>query len=187
MRPNFHRTVHDARELREAFVDRPVRRTIQIPWQWPKSMQEIGRCEAVMYASDKWQRRRGDKKDYKHVAEGPQWVLARRGFLVEYDSPHEPVPVTGPFVDLDQMPSSFAVLADILGVQLQLYQPMERNGYALGNGDDGLSQVNIARAKLGAARFPDSGDAFLIVYTPAGVDLLIVGEKLDVQKDGIVG
>lgn len=177
-----------ARNLRETFVDRPVSREQPVTWNWPKTMQEIGVCKAVMYASDKWQARRGDKEDYKHVSEGPQWVLARPGFLVHYEDPSEPLSVVGPTIDLGPMPDSFAVLADILGVQLRLYQKIERNRYALPRAaNDGYYQVNIARAKLGAGKFPDSGDTFLIVYSSAGVDLLIVGSQLSIEKDGITG
>jgi len=175
-----------ARALRETFYDRPVEREQTVPWQWPRRLREIGTCQSVMYSSDKW-KKKGDREDYKHVAEGPQWVLARSGFLVHYDSPRSALPVVGPMIDLGPMPDSFAVLADILGVQIQLYERGGEEGYRLPDGDDNLFQVDISRAKLGAARFPDSGDAFLIVYTSAGIDLLIVGKQLDIEKDGIVG
>jgi hypothetical protein len=175
-----------ARNLRETFVDRPVETERAVPWQWPRRLREIGTCQAVMYTSDKW-KKRGSFEDYKHVAEGPQWVLARSGFLVHYDTPSHQLPVVGPMIDLGPLPDSFAVLADILGVQLQLYERGGADGYRIPKGDDGLYQVDISRAKLGASRFPDSGDAFLIVYSSAGVDLIIVGKQLDIEKDGIVG
>lgn len=183
--PNETREV--ARNIRETFVDRPSEHEITVPWKWPRALREVGVCEAVMYASDKWQKRRGDMVDYKHVAEGPQWLLARPGFLVHYDEPDRKISVTGPTIDLGRMPDSFAVLADILGVQMRLYEPTEDGGYALPRDSEGYYEVTIARAKLGAARFPDTNEAFLIVYTSAGVDLLIVGEQLDIKKDGIVG
>ena len=65
-----------ARDLREKFVDRPVEIERAVPWQWPRRLREIGTCQAVMYTSDKW-KKRGSFEDYKHVAEGPQWILAR--------------------------------------------------------------------------------------------------------------
>ncbi len=179
-----------ARNLRETFVDRPATREQAVPWRWPTMMQEIGICKAVMYASDKWQARRGAKEDYKHVSEAPQWVLCRPGFLVHYDDPDEKIDVCGPNITLGPMPDSFAVLADILGVQLRLYEPKGRNRdqWALPRDTfNGYYQVNISRAKLGAGKFPDTGDTFLIVYSSAGVDLLIVGSHLSVEKDGITG
>lgn len=186
--PNRGRDIDVARTMRETFVDRPVERTISIPWQWPKSMREIGTNEAVMYASDKWKQRRGDMEDYKHRSEGKQWVLARPGFLRDYHDQDRHVPVAGPIVDLGKMPDSFAVLADILGVQVRLYEKGGRDGYQFPRSRNaGYHQILIGGAKLGGGRFPDSGDTFLIVYTRAGVHLLIVGEKLDVEKDGIVG
>lgn len=183
----MRRSIEDARKLREAFYDRPVERQTTVPWQWPRAMREVGLNLSVMYASDKW-KRRGDKEDYKHLSEGKQWVLARPGFLRQYNHPDRAVPVAGPTVDLGPMPDSFAVLADILGVQVRLYERGGLQGYRLPSDPKaGYHQVVIPGAKLGAARFPDSGDTFLIVYTKAGVDLLIVGEELDVKKDGIVG
>lgn len=176
-----------AAAIREKFYDRPVERRLNIPWQWPRAMREVGLNMSVMYASDKW-KRRGQKEDYKHVSEGKQWILARPGFLRQYNHPDRHVAVAGPMVDLGTMPDTFAVLADILGVQVRLYEQGGPKGYRLpSDADEGYHQVVIPGAKLGAARFPDSGDAFLIVYTRAGVDLLIVGEELDVEKDGIVG
>lgn len=185
---NEGRDAKAAKEIREKFYDRPVEKRLNIPWQWPRSMREVGLNMSVMYASDKWQKRRGSQEDYKHVSEGKQWILARPGFLRQYNQPERQVPVAGPMVDLGPMPDTFAVLADILGVQVRLYEQGGSEGFQLPEDpDDGYHQVVIPGAKLGASRFPDSGDAFLIVYTRAGVDLLIVGEQLDVEKDGIVG
>jgi hypothetical protein len=178
-----------ASSIRETFVDRPPERRQNVPWRWPRVMREVGRCEAVMYASDKWQKGRGRNwlEDYKHIAEGAQWVLARPGFLVDFKTGDE-LDLCGPEIELYPMPTSFAVLADVLGIQMQFYEDADNSdGYMLPNGDAGLYEVTIARAKLGAGKFPDSGDTFLFLYTAAGVELLIVGEKLDVEKDGIVG
>jgi hypothetical protein len=178
-----------ARNIRETFVDRPVERETKVTWRWPRSMQEVGHNLAVMYASDKWQRNRGDNRDYKHVSEGPQWVLARKGFLVEYDAPHKRLDVLGPTIELGPMPSSFAVLANILGIQVRLYDEEDEKGnYELPHDPTaGFYEITIAGAKLGGARFPDTHEPFLFVYTRDGVHLLIIGEQLDIEKDGIVG
>lgn len=177
-----------ATKIRETFVDRPAEKRQNVTWRWPRSMREVGKCEAVMYASDKWQKGRGRNwlEDYKHIAEGAQWVLVRPGFLVDAHD-HRELKLSGPDIDLYPMPSSFAVLANVLGVQMQFYMPDDSaEGYAL-NGDAGLYEVTVAHAKLGAGKFPDSGDTFLFIYTSAGVEMLIVGEQLEIEKDGIVG
>lgn len=188
--PNRASDLEHAKKLRETFMDRKADRQQPVSWRWPRSMQEVGKCEAVMYASDKWQKGRGRNwlEDYKHIAEGMQWVLVRPGFLVDAES-NKPLPLTGPTVELYPMPKAFAVLADVLGVQMQFYEPSEGegDGYLLPNGDSGLYEVTVSRAKLGSAKFPDSGETFLFIYTSAGVELLIVGEQLEVEKDGIVG
>lgn len=176
--------IDTARKLRETFMDRPPARESAVPWEWPRSLQEVGLGEAITYSSDKW-KQRGEHEDYKHVAEGPQRVWVRPGFLVLYARRRTPLKVVGPHVELTEMPDSFAVLADATSVQLRLYTGTNKR-HVVPNPDDNLWQVNLASTKLGGARFRD-GDAFLVLYTRAGVDMMIVGEKLDILKDGIVG
>lgn len=186
--PNLSRDLDQAIALRETFVDRKAEKKLPVGWRWPRVMREVGRCEAVMYASDKWQKGRGRNwlEDYKHIAEGAQWVLVRDGFLRDASS-GKALDVVGPTIELGSMPGSFAVLADVLGVQLQFYIPGGDDGYELADDDRGLYEVTIGRAKLGAAKFPDNGETFLLIYTSAGVEMIIVGEELEVEKDGIVG
>jgi hypothetical protein len=181
--------VSEALKIRETFVDRPAERQQPVPWQWPRSMREVGRCEAVMYSSDKWQPGRGRDwlEDYKHIAEGVQWLLVRPGFLLDGKTDRA-LDVKGPVIDLAPMPQSFAVLANVLGVQVRFYLS-DGSEYYLPNAssDEGLYEIDCKHAKLGASRFPDTNDAFLVIYTAAGVELLIVGEQLAIEKDGIVG
>lgn len=188
--PNRARDIEAATALRETFVDRRAERQQAVPWKWPRSLREVGKCEAVMYASDKWQKGRGRNwlEDYKHRAEGVQWVLVRDGFLRDAETNRD-LALSGPIIDLEPMPDSFAVLADVLGVQMQFYDSKgdPETDYFLPKGDTNLYEIAIARAKLGAAKFPDTGQTFLMIYTSAGVEMIIVGEKLDVEKDGIVG
>lgn len=177
-----------ARQMRETFTDRPASRETVVPWQWPETMLEIGKWEAVMYASDKWQKNRGDMEDYKHIAESKGVILARHGFLRDYGSPGTRISVVGPNIELGEMPDAFAVLADILGVQMRLYEQGGRKGYRFPEDEEeGYYQVLVSGGKLGGGRFPDTGEVFLIVYNRSGVHLLLMGEKLDVLKDGIVG
>lgn len=181
-------SLREARRIRETFTDRPPERVETFNWDWPQSMVQVGTCEAVMYASDKW-RQAGDMQDYKHVAEGPQVLLVAPGFLREYESPRTKLPVCGPEVELDgPMPDAIAVLAPILGVQTKLYVDDGGGDYYLPNGDESLYQVDIANAWLGGAKHPATGQTFLIVYTKRGGPCCIVtGEILDIEKDGIVG
>jgi hypothetical protein len=190
--PNRSNDLEAAAAIRETFTDRPAERRQKVSWKWPKSMKEVGHCEAVMYASDKWQKGRGRNwlEDYKHIAEGLQYMLVRPGFLVDFNDPRRALDVVGPTVELDEMPDAFAVLAYPLGVQVRLYLPDDSaEGYYLPNnsGDQGLYEIVIKHAHLGGGRFPDTGERFLFIYTAAGVEMLIVGEKLDIEKDGIVG
>lgn len=176
-----------AAELRQTFMDRPGKRVSTYDWQWPDTLLEVGVCLAVMYSSDKWHKPR-DYTDYKHVAEGPQVLYTRPGFIV--DSAGQPLDVPGREVDITgDLPDTIALLAPILGIQCQLYQPSSsRKGYYLPNGDEGLTELVISRAKLGAVRDRQSGSVYLVVYTEReGVLCLISGTELDVTKDGIVG
>lgn len=161
-----------ARRTRETFMDRPPSKETRVKWEWPRNLQWVGHCEAVMYASDKW-KRPGTFEDYKHVAEGPQKVFCTPGFIRDY---HSSKPLDLPFKEKRlprDMPEAFAELANIFGVQLTTL-------------DDEVLQVNIARAKLGSAKHRSLG-TFLFVYDGTGVHMLITGDKLNVEKDGITG
>src|SRR5882672_2531377 len=62
------RDFDSAKKLRETFTDRPSKKVIDLSWDWPRSMDEVGVCTAVMYTSDKW-KEIGDFEDYKHISE----------------------------------------------------------------------------------------------------------------------
>ena len=190
---NFSDDRAEARRIREAFVDRPVEKTEQVGWKWPKTMIEVGQCIAVMYSSDKWQPARGDMVDYKHVSEGPQRVSVVPGFLRDFEndpSARRWLDVEGAEVKVDgPMPNSFAELAPLLGFQLRLYRSNEDGELFLPNGDEFTYQVDTdpRTEKLGAAKHPDTGETFLIVYSKRKLLAIITGDILDVEKDGIVG
>lgn len=183
----------EAERLRETFVDRPVEKSEQVRWHWPKVMREVGQCVSVMYSSDKWQKRRNDNVDYKHVSEGPQRISVVRGFLRDFESDpsgRRSLGVVGPEVEVNgPMPDSFAVLAPLLGFQVRLYERGEDGEPELPKGENGLYQVDTdpRLVSLGAAKHPETGETFLVVYDKAKVLAIITGDILDVKKDGIVG
>lgn len=165
--------IQAARNMRETFVDRPPSKRQKMPWDWPQSMLYVGGCESIMYVSDKWKRQRGDTEDYKHVAEATQYVLVPPNFLRDYHS-SKPFDVPSEeFLMPKQMPTAFAELAEIYGIQIEFL-------------DGNIHEVQIARAKLGGAKNRDFG-TFLFVYNNEGVHVVICGEQLAVEKDGITG
>lgn len=160
-----------AKRLREVFTDRPSKKVIDLGWSWPKAMDEVGVCTAIMYSSDKW-KKIGDFEDYKHINESGEdshKLLLGRAFDLGLETYCEKC-------DLDSMPDTVAELANILGLQFRLY---DKDGKL----SEQNYQVNIVRAKLGAARHPN-GETMLLIYTPEVLCCLITG--FEVEKDGIV-
>ncbi len=164
-----------ARKLREVFTDRPMKKVTDLEWAWPRSMEEVGVCTAIMYTSDKW-KRVGDFDDYKHISESPpdaHKLLVNKSFDLGLPASAD---VFAEDYALDRMPAAVAELANILGLQFRLY---DKNG-TLGEQD---YQVNIVRAKLGAAVHPN-GETIILVYTKRALCCVITG--FEVEKDGIV-
>jgi len=165
------RDFDSAKRLREQFTDRPSKRVIDLSWSWPRAMDEVGVCTAVMYSSDKWQKI-GKFTDYKHIIETPaekHKLLISKDFDLGLD-------VFAESYGLDKMPDTIAELADILGIQFRLY---DKDGN-LGEQD---YQSNIVRAKVGAAVHPN-GETILLVYTRSTLCCVITG--FEVEKDGLV-
>jgi len=177
--------------IREKFIDAPATTEETMRWKWPREMQEIGRWQAsdgaIMYASNKWQKNPNNVIDYKHVAEGPQRLLAVPGFIREYHNTSRKIRVYGPIVELNRpMPEAFAVLAPILGIQAELFDA--GTNAAPESSGDSTYNIEIGNAMLGAARHTETGRTFLFVYTEKeGPLCVITGDELDVEKDGIVG
>lgn len=173
-------TEAEARRMREVFMARPAKRAHKLGWGWPPEMQHVGRCLAVMYTSDKWHDE-GAYDDYKHIAEAPQDILLAADFWLKNGSAS--VKKHGAAVHLrEPMPSHIAVLAPLLGLQIQLFDGSGK----LGRSGDRLLEVDVSRATLGGAHHP-SGEPFLLIYRSGGPIAIITGRELDVEKDGIVG
>ncbi len=190
-----------ARSLRETFTAKDVRAETELPFGWPTTLQHVGDSLAVAYASDKW-KQDGDFDLYKHVAESPNRVFCAPGFLCRFDKPGEAWPTIGPrvsFVDVP-MPKHFAVLALFEEADLRLFTDGDDDAPEFGGGDEGIVKVVVKHAILGAGKIRWSTTSkgrkdqpFLFVYSEpkgnerGGVHLFIVGEELDVERDGIVG
>lgn len=177
-------TEPEARQMFEEFHARDSRRRVKFNFNWPKSMQEAGRVVSELYRSNKWKRNLRDFEDYKHIAEAPQFCYMTPGFLRD-PSGKKAIPLYGDKVDLeDEMPKHFTILAPLIGIQVRLYNEQGR----LPRGDKNLFEIAVPQGMLGGARFPYSEEAFLFVYTKrGGIHMLITGDQLDVEKDGIVG
>lgn len=199
-----------AQRMSETFHDRPWEFKDDLPFEWPTYMQNVGDSLAVAYASDKWKPKgssgRREKELYKHLAESRNQALVRPGLLVDYYDPDQRWDVRGPTVELAPcpMPRHFAVLGLCEEVDLQLYCRGTKSKPKFGKGDEGIVKVTIRHGYVGGGimQFSKGGSRsrckiamganrdqpFLFVYTKTdGVQIIIVGDELDVEKDGIVG
>ena len=176
---------------------------------WPAYMHNVGDSLAVAYASDKWKAKNSGKRKselYKHLAESRNSALVRRGLLVDFYEPNSHWDVIGPTVSLEPcpMPAHFAILGLCEEVDLQLYTDGTDSDPGFGEGDTGVVKVTVRHGIVGGGimQFSKGGDAgacdlkagnrddqpFIFVYTKTeGVQIIIVGDDLDVKKDGIVG
>lgn len=184
----------------ETFNDRPWEYEQRMSFGWPRALQNVGDSLAVAYASDKWkpkgQNGRREMELYKHLAESRNRAFVQRGLLKDFYKPNRSWPVRGPMITFSDcpMPRHFAILGLVEEVDLQLYSAGSRDEPQI-VGDDGIVKVTVRHGMLGASKIlwsvedPNEEDEpFLFVYTKsAGVLMIIVGDELDVKKDGIVG
>jgi hypothetical protein len=177
-------TEPQARRMFETFHDKASRRRVSFDFGWPTTFQEIGQAKAQIYRSNKWKKNPREYEDYKHIAESSQTCYAVPGFLRDFET-NEPLDVQGELVDLDeQMPEHITILAPLLGIQVKFYDERGK----LPQGDRNMYEIMVPNGMLGGANFPETDQPFLVVYTKqGGVHMIIVGEKLDIEKDGIVG
>jgi hypothetical protein len=176
-------TEEDAREIYKKFHDKPSKRRVNMDFTWPTVVQEIGEAKAQMYRSNKWKMNPKEYEDYKHVAEAFQRCYVVPGFLRDYNS-NRSLPVYGPKLEVQgPMPKHFTILAPLIGIQVRLY---DKGGKLPKEGN--LYEVVIPSGMLGGAKHPDTGEVFLFVYTKTGgIGLMITGDELGIEKDGIVG
>jgi len=192
-------SLQEATRIRRTFTKKEPRQLREQTWTWPDRLRHVGESMAVAYASDKW-KRDGDFELYKHLAESRNDAWIAPSFeLVSLSDPGKPWPVYGPEKDLTrvQMPEHFALLGHFEALNLRLHDAsFEPNGRGVAREDRGVVQVTIRHAMLGGGVMVTAeGDRrpFLVVYseaTPSSdgeLHLLVVGDKLDIEADGIVG
>jgi hypothetical protein len=200
------RRVYDAEQLAigmtERFNDRPWEYEERLPFSWPKYMQNVGDSLAVAYASDKWKPKDGrgkrEQELYKHLAESRNRALVQPGLLRDEYKPGKRWPTRGPTVSLVEvpLPQHFAVLGLFEEINLQLFtKGTNKRPEFSDDKDEGVVGVRVRHGMLGGSYIRwselndgDRDEPFLFVYTrSAGVCIIVVGDKLDVHKDGIVG
>lgn len=192
-RPNRRVRTVDAAELaadmRRRFTDREVEEMREYPFDWPEVFQHVGESLAVAYSSDKWKQQRGDMTAYKHLAESPNAALLVPGML-------KGVRVVGPMIDVSSvpLPTHFAILGLFEELDLRLHVGGTDAAPLLGDGDDGCVQVVVRHGYLAGSYIRWSAtrerqdQPFLFIYTHRdGILGIVLGEKLDVHKDGIIG
>jgi hypothetical protein len=215
-RPRIYDAEEIARNYRETFAARPVELQHELDFHWPAVMQNVGDSLAVAYASDKWEKKRADGSRfvelYKHLAESRNRALVTPGLLRDEQDPDRAIETYGPLVSLADvpMPQHFAVLGLFEEASFELHTGMQSNRPRFTKGNDGVVRVEVRHGMLGASKMlwnevgpyaehrkqeeaegvdpTDFNQPFLFVYTEQdGVMMIIVGEQLDVQRDGIVG
>lgn len=199
--------VVDAREIaegyRSVFSAKPLKGDKEYPFTWPSSFQHVGDSLGIAYASDKINPDRpkkwvpdGKQELYKHIAESRNRILCRPDFLVSERRPRAPVPVIGPLVSFAgvPMPKHFALLGLFEAVDIQLHTAGTDSDPGFGGKDDGVVHVRVRHAYVGGSKILWSRSSgredqpFLVVYTEsAGPLMLIFGDELDIERDGIVG
>lgn len=193
-----------AKHYREVFTKRDVTEERALPFSWPSDMQLVGDSLAVAYSSDKW-RHDGKWVLYKHLAESRNRAYVKKGFLHSYQRQKELVRVIGPVKSFGGVPMPKQIA--FLGLFSEAHFVFFTGGSARQptfskNPDDGVGRVFVANGLLGGgviqwSKLDKHADdqPFLCVYTersperrdPGGVHMIIVGDELDIEADGIVG
>ncbi len=203
-RPVIVDTHESAKHYREVFTKKSVTEERPMPFTWPDEMQLVGDSLAVAYSSDKW-RRDGEWILYKHIAESRNQAYVREGFLYEYARQSQRARVIGPTKSFGgvPMPKHFAFLGMFSEAHFVFFTGgTDRRPTFTKGVDTGVMRVFAPQGLLGGGLIkwskldPKAADQpFLFVYTerdekrrdPGGVHMIIVGDELDIEADGIVG
>lgn len=184
----------NAKKQREVFYGKPVQKEKDLPFTWPTHVRYLGKTHAQIYYSDKMLNG-GEWELYKHIAEGEQFLFVNDENTSFVNDATEPVEIreTGrrmaPPVRTDDGPAVFfARTYEIAGEMPTFISDLAQNKGVQWRGADGrYYEARIAKSTIASAKHPDTGETFLVVYSPEGVHFLITGKKLNITKDGIVG
>jgi hypothetical protein len=161
-----------AKRDRETFHDSPVQKQVQLKARWPKTLLDIGRGYGILYRSDKWK----TIDNYKHLRESDWRILVNPSFRMTWSDGSVDIRKTDLVETFDvagSMPKHVAYIGKCFGVQGIL-------------NDGQIVHIEIPGAHWGAVRVPGEKQAVLIAYSNA-IDVVVVGEDLGIEKDGIVG
>jgi len=163
-----------ARKDREVFHDSESRKRVELRAKWPSTLVDIGQGHGVLYRSDKWK----TVDNYKHLHESNWRMLVNPDFEMTFDDGkdlREDQDLTEIYEVAGPMPKHVAYLGKCLGLQGVL-------------NDGRLVHIEIPGAHWAAARIPgDEGHAVLLAYSADQVHVVVVGEQLGIERDGIVG
>jgi hypothetical protein len=167
-------TLDLARRDREVFHDsRNPKQVRLVGVQWPRRLVEIGEGWGILYRSDKW----NTVDNYKHLHESDWRMFVSPTFKLSFDDGQDlrQNPDLAPVYDVEgEMPRHVAYLGKCMGAQGIL-------------NDGRMVHIEIPGAHWAAARVPgDEGHAVIFAYSDA-IHLVIVGEQLGIERDGIVG
>ena len=189
-----------ARSITETFKDRPVEYEETLSFDWPDVVQNVGDSLGVAYASDKWKPKnakgRREWEVYKHIAESRNRIFSVPGVI--RDERRNKLDTIGPLVSLKKsskdgsllMPSHVSILGIFKEANVELYTDGTDENPGFDGDDSGIVTLSVSHGMLGASKMKLMGKLvpFLFVYTPAdGVFFIIIGDELDIEKDGIVG
>jgi hypothetical protein len=161
-----------ARVDRETFHDSRVRKHVPLKARWPSQVIDIGQGYGVLYRSDKWK----TVDNYKHLRESNWRILVNPAFKMTWedgDDLRDNPDLTETYKIEGDMPKHVAYLGKCLGVQGIL-------------NDGRIVHIEIPNAHWAAARVPGDSQVALIAYSNA-IDVVVVGEDLGIEKDGIIG
>lgn len=197
--------VYDATDvavaMRETFYDRECEWETEFDFDWPPVMQNIGDSVGVAYASDKWNPKnkqgRRELEVYKHIAESRNRILCLPNAVRWENKRQGSIRTIGPHVSFSGdscvvMPDGFAILGIFKEANIILHVAGTDDRPEFGkHKDDGVVTFTVKHGMLGGSKMRRSDNRyqpFIFVYTPDdGVMFVIVGDELDVEKDGIVG
>lgn len=167
-------TLELAKRDRETFHDSADPKQVRLRGvRWPTHLVDIGEGWGILYRSDKW----STVDNYKHLRESDWRILVSPDFRMSFDDGADlrSNPDLAPVYEVHgDMPRHVAYLGKCLGAQGVL-------------NDGRMVHIEIPGAHWAAARIPgDEEHAVLFAYSNA-IHLVVVGDALGIERDGIVG